>query len=156
MQEEIKTPKRSLTMKAIAIINSFVPGILLVLLTLSPAFAAERVALQAGPDMRGAQGEAVISDAGSGNKEVVITAQGLKPNEVYTVWLVNMKPKMAMAGLGSGDYSFTSDASGKGRYTSTVSAAELGKWQQLKIAHHPDRNPQNMKNIGSALEGNLK
>jgi hypothetical protein len=81
---------------------------------------------------------------------------GLKPNEVYTVWLVNMKPKMAMVGLGAGDYAFTSDANGNGRYTGTVSAVELGKWQQLKIAHHPDRNPRNMKNIGSALEGNLK
>jgi hypothetical protein len=144
-------------MKASAIVSSFVTfGIFLLLLTLTPASAAKRVALQAGPDMRGAQGEAVISDTAAGNKEVVITVQGLKANEVYTVWLVNMKPKMSMAGLGAGDYAFTSDAYGNGRYTGTVSATELGKWQLIKIAHHPDCNPRNMGNIGSALEGNLK
>lgn len=144
-------------MKARAIVGSVVTfGILLLLLTLSPASAAGRVVLQAGPDMRGAQGEVVIRDAGAGQQEVVITAEGLKPNEVYTVWLVNMKPKMDMAGLGTGDYAFTSDAQGNGRYTATLSGATLDKWQVIKIAHHPDRNPQNMKNIGSALEGQMK
>jgi hypothetical protein len=143
-------------MNAKTILSSVVSGTLLVMLTLSPALGAERLALQAGPDMRGATGEAVISDAGAGNKEVVITAQGLKPNEVYTVWLVNMKPKMDMAGLGAGDYAFTSDADGKGRYTGTVSAAEFGKWQLIEIAHHPDRNPRNMKNMGIALKGDFK
>jgi hypothetical protein len=143
-------------MNAKTILSSVVSGTLLVMLTLSPALGAERLALQAGPDMRGATGEAVISHAGAGNKEVVITAQGLKPNEVYTVWLVNMKPKMDMAGLGAGDYAFTSDADGKGRYTGTVSAAEFGKWQLIEIAHHPDRNPRNMKNMGIALKGDFK
>lgn len=143
-------------MKTKRIISSVVSGTLLVLLTLSTVSAAERIALKGGEDMRGATGEAVISDAGAGNKEVKITAQGLKPNEVYTVWLVNMKPKMDMAGLGTGDYAFTSDADGKGRYTATVSGGTLDKWQVIKIAHHPDRNPGNMKNIGSALEGNFK
>lgn len=91
-----------------------------------------------------------------GEKEVRITAQGLKPNEVYTVWLVNMKPKMDMAGLGEADYAFNSDSRGNGSYTGTISARELDKWQQLKIAHHPDGKSKNMKNIGSALEANLK
>ena len=144
-------------MKTRAIVGSIVTfGIFLLLLTLAPASAAERVVLQAGPDMRGARGEAVIRDVGAGQKEVVITAQGLKPNEMYTVWLVNMKPKMDMAGLGAGDYAFTSDADGKGRYTGTVSAAEFGKWQLIEIAHHPDRNPRNMKNMGIALKGDFK
>ena len=143
-------------MKTKRIVSSVVSGTLLVLLTMSTVSAAERIALKGGEDMRGAGGEAVISDAGAGSKEVVITASGLKPNEVYTVWLVNMKPKMDMAGLGAGDYAFTSDASGNGRYTATVSGGTLDKWQVIKIAHHPDRNPGNMKKIGSALEGNLK
>jgi hypothetical protein len=143
-------------MKTKRIVSSALSGTLLVLLTLSTVSAAERIALQGGSDMRGAQGEAVIRDAGSGSKEVVITASGLKPNEVYTVWLVNMKPKMDMAGLGTGDYAFTSDAGGNGRYTGIVSEGALDKWQVIKIAHHPDRNPRNMKNIGNALEGNLK
>jgi hypothetical protein len=145
-----------MAMKTKRIVSSVVSGTLLVLLALSTISAAERIALKGGADMRGAQGEAVISDTDSGEKEVVITARGLKPNEVYTVWLVNMKPKMDMAGLGTGNYAFTSDAGGNGRYTATVSEGTLDKWQILKIAHHPDRNPGNMKKIGSALEGNLK
>jgi hypothetical protein len=143
-------------MRKTGIVSSVVSATLLVLLMVSQTFAAERLTLQAGPDMRGAQGEAVIKDAGSGSKEVAITAQGLKPNEVYTVWLVNMKPKMDMAGLGTGDYAFTSDDSGNGHYTATVSGAELGRWQLVEIAHHPDRNPRNMDKMGIALKGELK
>jgi hypothetical protein len=157
--EDKKFKKRRLAMnKTKAIISSIFSGTLLVLLTLSPALGAERVTLQAGSDMPGAQGEVVISDAGAGSKEVVITAQGLKPNEVYTVWLITEKllGRMDMAGLGTGDYAFTSDARGNGHYTATISAKDLDRWQQIKIAHHPDRNPKNMDNIGSALEGKLK
>ena len=138
------------------IVSSLVSGVLLMLLALSPSWAAERIALQGGPDMRGARGEAVITDVGAGKKEVVVTAQRLKANEVYTVWLVNMKPKMDMAGLGTADYAFTSDARGAGSYTATVSGAELGKWQLIEIAHHPDRNPRNMDKMGIALKGDLK
>jgi hypothetical protein len=143
-------------MKTKRIVSTILSGTLLALLTLSTVSAAERITLKGGEDMRGAQGEAVIRDAGSGSKEVAITASGLKPNEVYTVWLVNMKPKMDMAGLGAGDYAFTSDAGGNGRYTATVSAAELDKWQLIEIAHHPDRNPRNMDKMGIALKGELK
>ena len=138
------------------IVSSLVSGVLLMLLALSPSWAAERIALQGGPDMRGARGEAVITDVGAGKKEVVVTAQRLKANEVYTVWLVNMKPKMDMAGLGTADYAFTSDAQGGGSYTATVSGAELRKWQLIEIAHHPDRNPRNMDKMGIALKGDLK
>lgn len=142
-------------MKTNTILRTILAGLLLVMLTLSPALSAELLALQAGADTPGASGEALISDLGGGIQEVVITARGLKPNEVYTVWLVNMKPKMDMAGLGKGNYAFTSDAEGNGRYTGTLPAAELTRWQLLKIVHHPDGNPRNMKNIGSALEANL-
>lgn len=142
-------------MKGKAIVRLVLSGSLL-LLTLTLALAAQRIPLHGGSDMRSAQGEALISDAAGGIKELAITAQGLEPNEVYTAWLVRMEPKMAMTGLKGGGSAFTSDAKGNGRYTGTVSATELGKWQQIKIAHHPDRNPRNMKNIRSALVGNLK
>jgi hypothetical protein len=60
-------------MKANAIVSSFVTfGIFLLLLTVTSASAEERVTLQAGPDMRGAQGEAVISDTAAGNKDKAI------------------------------------------------------------------------------------
>lgn len=130
-------------------------AVLVLLLTLSQAFAAETVTLKAGPDMRGAHGEALIRNVEAGQKEVIITAQGLKPNAVYTVWLVNMMPKMDMAGLGIGDYAFTSDARGSGTYTATVSAEDLGKWQLIEVAHHPDGNPRNMKKMRVALKGEL-
>ena len=38
----------------------------------------------------------------------------------------------------------------------TFPAADLPKWQVLKIAHHPDGNPKNMKTIGIALHADLK
>ena len=84
-------------------------GLLLVLvLALAAAFSAEaagdrKIALKADKAGKGASGAVVIVDKGGDQKEVTITAKGLKPNSVYTVWLVNMKPKMDMAGLGGGD-----------------------------------------------------
>jgi hypothetical protein len=80
----------------------------------------------------------------------------LKASSVYTVWLVNMKPKMDMTGVGEGDYSFKSDDKGNGDFTGSVSASELDKWQMLEIAHHPDGNPRNMKKMGITLKADLK
>ena len=114
------------------------------------------IVLKAGPGGKGAQGEALIKDKEQGQKEITLEAKGLKPNSVYTVWLVNMKPKMDMVGVGGGDYSFKSDAKGNGHYTGTVSAAELGKWKILEIAHHPDGDPKNMKKMKIALKADLK
>ncbi|MBI5443439.1 MAG: hypothetical protein HY900_19770 [Deltaproteobacteria bacterium] len=93
---------------------------------------------------KGATAEAVITDQGKDRKEVDITVRGLKPNAVYTVWLVNMKPKMDMAGLGRGDYSFRTDKKGAARYSASISSAELEKWQVLEIAYHPSGDPKNM------------
>jgi hypothetical protein len=143
-------------MNAKAILVSLFSGVIFLLLALPAVSAAERLALQAGADRPGAQGEAVIRDLGAGQKEVVITARGLRPNEVYTVWLVNEKPRMDMAGLGTADYDFQSDSQGNGRYTATITGTDLDRWQLLKIAHHPDRNPRNMSNIAIDLETALK
>lgn len=67
-----------------------------------------------------------------------------------------MKPKMDMAGVGEGDYSFKSNAKGEGHYTGAISSSELEKWQLVEIALHPDGNPKNMKKIEIALKGDLK
>ncbi|MDO3376863.1 hypothetical protein [Geoalkalibacter halelectricus] len=131
-------------------------GLFFLLLPLTQALSAETIRLQAGKDAIGARGEVVVTDLGSGQKEVVITAVGLRTDAVYTVWLVNEKPRMEMAGLGEADYAFTSDGQGAGHYTAALSAEELGKWQLIKIAYHPDRNPRNMGNITVDLEGSLK
>ena len=103
-----------------------------------------------------AKGEVTIVEKDPATKEIMIAADGLKPNAIYTVWVVNMKPKMEMAGVGSGDYSFKSDASGRGQFVGSLPASELAKWQMIEIAHHPDGNPKNMKQMDVALEAELK
>ena len=66
------------------------------------AGAQQKIMLKADKAAKGAKGEAVITDSKAGQKEMTITMTGLKPNSVYTVWLVNMKPKM---GEGQGSLS---------------------------------------------------
>lgn len=101
-------------------------------------------------------GEATIKEAAEGQKEIAIDAKGLKKNGVYTAWLVNMKPKMDMAGLGTGDYSFKSDDKGEAHYTAAIASSELEKWQMIEIAYHPDGDPKNMKKMKVVLKGALK
>jgi hypothetical protein len=128
-----------------------------VLMLLAPAtFADDRLVLKPGSAVPQARGEAVVRTVEPGKQEVTITAQGLRPSAVYTVWLVNEKPRMSMAGLGKADYAFTTDEKGHARYTATIAPADLAKWQLLKIAYHPDRKPRNMHNIVIDLEGTLR
>jgi hypothetical protein len=116
----------------------------------------QKIALKADKAGKGATGEVAIVDAKAGQKELTITIAGLKPNSVYTVWLVNMKPKMDMAGVGTGDYSFKSDGKGAANYSATISGAELAKWQMLEIAYHPGGDAKDMKKMQIALSGPIK
>ena len=50
-----------------------------------------------------------------------IDAKGLRPNEVYTVWFVNMKPEKHEAGAGSPPYTFRTDSNGNGAYEADIS-----------------------------------
>jgi len=102
-----------------------------------------------------AQGEAQIQDGQKGKKQVNLKLDGLKSNSLYTVWLVNEKPKMDMAGLGTGDFSFRSDAKGNAQYSAEISQEELKKWQLIEIAYHPDSNPKNMKNYEIVAKGTI-
>ena len=120
------------------------------------AAGEQKITLKADKAGQGAKGEAVITDGKAGQKEITITMTGLKPNSVYTVWLVNMKPKMDMLGVGTGDYSFESDGKGIGNYTATISNAELEKWEMLEIAYHPDGNAKDMKKMQIALNAPVK
>lgn len=136
----------------------FKAGIFLLSLLLIATFswaAEQKVALMAGPEGKGASGEAVIKDIGGGQKEITITVKGLKHDGVYTVWFVNMKPKMDMAGVGAPDYVIRIDEKGKGTYSATVPASELAKWQMIEIAYHKTGDPKDMKKIGAALTGEL-
>ena len=124
---------------------------------LAIASGDQKVALKADKAGKGASGTAVIVDKGGDQKEVTITAKGLKPNSVYTVWLVNMKPKMDMAGVGEGDYSFRSDDKGNASYFATIGSADLSKWQLIELAYHPSGDPKNTKELmNTALLGKLK
>ena len=116
----------------------------------------QKITLKTDKAGQGAKGEVVIADGKAGQKEITISMTGLKPNSVYTVWLVNMKPKMDMLGVGTGDYSFKSDGKGIGNYTATISNAELEKWEMLEIAYHPDGNAKNMKKMQIALSSPIK
>ena len=68
-----------------------------------------------------------------------------------------MKPKMDMAGLGGGDYSFKSDDKGNASYSATIGSVDLSKWQLVEVAYHPSGDPKNMKEMeNAALIGELK
>jgi hypothetical protein len=126
------------------------------LLMASASWAAEqKVALTAGPDGKGASGEAVIKDNEAGQKEITFTVKGLRPGGVYTVWLVTMKPKMDMMGVGAPDYVIKIDDKGAGSYAASVPAEELAKWQAIEIAYHKTGDPKDMKKMGIALKGEL-
>ena len=120
------------------------------------AAGEQKIVLKADKAGKGAKGEVAIADTKPDQKQITISMTGLKPNSVYTVWLVNMKPKMDMAGVGPGDYSFKSDSKGMGTYSATISNAELEKWQMFEIAYHPDGNSKDMKNMQIALSGPIK
>lgn len=82
---------------------------------------------------------------------MTINAKGLKPNSVYTVWFVNMKPTKSQAGAGSMPYMFKTDSKGEGNYSASLSESPFGKWQMVMVMRHPDGDPGNMKNMAEAL-----
>ena len=144
----MKAQKRSLALGIILVFIVFVMSAM--------AAGEQKITLKADKAGQGAKGEVVITDGKAGQKEIAITMTGLKPNSVYTVWLVNMKPKMDMLGVGTGDYSFKSDGKGIGNYTATISNAELEKWEMLEIAYHPDGDAKDMKKMQITLNGLVK
>ncbi|MGE5285516.1 MAG: hypothetical protein ACM3OG_11165 [Actinomycetota bacterium] len=142
--------KHKIASSLLVVVLSLVAG-------LAMAAGEQKVALNAGKAGKGASGTAVIADKGGDQKEVTITAKGLKPDSVYTAWLVNMKPKMGMTGLGESDYSFKSDARGDASYSATIGSADLSKWQLIELAYHPSGDPKNSKELmNTALIGKLK
>ena len=114
-----------------------------------------KIALTADKAGKGASGEAVITETGTGQKDIAITVKGLKPGGVYPVWFVTMKPKMDMAGIGTPDYVIKIHDKGSNTYRATVSAADLEKWQMIEIAYHKSANPKDMKRMAAALAGQL-
>ena len=97
-----------------------------------------------------ASGTAYFSDAG-----LKIQARGLRPDEVYTVWFVNMKPKKHEAGAGRPPYKFKTDSYGNGTYDASVSESPFGKWSMLMVVLHPTGDPMDMKNMVGALSAKI-
>ncbi|HIJ57085.1 MAG TPA: hypothetical protein HPQ03_13315 [Deltaproteobacteria bacterium] len=87
--------------------------------------------------------------------KIDIQTKGLKPDSVYTVWFVNMKPKKHETGAGQPPYMFKTDSNGNGTYASALNESPVGKWEMIMIVLHPDGNPADMKNMIGALKAKL-
>jgi hypothetical protein len=111
---------------------------------------AKSFALMGQKDSPQATGAAVVD----GNT-FTVTAKGLKPGALYTVWFVNMQPTMTKAGAGTAPYAFTADASGNAKYAATLSESPVGKWQAIFIVRHPSGDPKVMDHMEDALMGKL-
>lgn len=86
---------------------------------------------------------------------VSMQMRGLKPNSVYTVWFVNMKPKMNKTGAGTAPYMFRTDKWGDGNYSAPLKEAPFDKWSMVMVVLHPNGNPKDMKNMVGALKAPL-
>jgi hypothetical protein len=98
---------------------------------------------------------AASGTASLGDGKIRIQVAGLRPNGVYTVWFVNMKPKKQEAGAGAAPYSFRTDRHGKGSYESLLSESPFGKWRTIMVVRHPTGDPAGMKNMAPALSAGI-
>jgi hypothetical protein len=124
--------------------------VLVVLFLWQNAWAGNDILLKGLKPHPGASGTAYFD-----GDDLSIKAKGLRANEVYTVWFVNMKPKKHETGVGQAPYMFTTDAYGNGAFDASLKEAPFGKWQMLMVVLHPDRNPKDMKNMVGALVAKL-
>lgn len=120
------------------------------------AYASYELPLEGDFHSQGARGNMIVRTADSGvyDSEITVEVDNLKPNSVYSVWLTQEEPNRVQ-GLGVEDYSFTTDASGRGTFQTTVSEAELNAWDSIEIAHHPNGDPKDLDNAQIALRGDL-
>ena len=123
-------------------------------LTAAAYAVQEKVDLR-GEALKGANGEALIKDAGEGGKMIDIKARGLAPGSVYTVWFVKDMPGGEIAGIGRGDHSFRSDAAGNGEFSALVPEKDIADWDNIEVFIHPDGDPGNVRNAGIALKGDI-
>ncbi|MBI4496110.1 MAG: hypothetical protein HY697_04155, partial [Deltaproteobacteria bacterium] len=108
--------------------------VLLVALALvgSAGAAGKQFPLMGQQDSPKASGSAALDGT-----QLTITARGLKPKAIYTVWFVNMQPAMSKEGAGAPPYAFTADPKGRATYKATLSESPIGKWQVIFIVRHP-------------------
>lgn len=106
--------------------------------------------LKAEKDSPGGSGTATLDEG-----KIRIRAEGLRPDSVYTVWFVNMKPRKHEAGAGTAPYMFRSDGQGKGSYESPLSGSPFGKWGTIMVVRHTTGDPGDMKNMAPALSAGI-
>jgi len=97
-----------------------------------------------------ANGTALIDES-----HINVQARGLKPESVYTVWFVNMKPKKSETGAGSAPYMFRTDKWGNGSYSAPLNEDPFGKWSMVMVVQHPNGNPKDMEKMIGALKATL-
>jgi len=79
-----------------------------------------------------------------GKNRIIFKVEGLKPDNVYTVWLAKASPSEPLTGLGDSPYLLNVDANLGATYVAAVEAYKLNAWQSIKIMLHKDANPQNL------------
>jgi hypothetical protein len=114
--------------------------------TAATAVEATTFPLMGQKDSPKASGTATIEGT-----KLAVTAKGLRPDAVYTVWFVNMQPSMSKAGAGSAPYSFKSDGKGNAKSTTELGESPVGKWQVIFIIRHPSGDPTDMAKTEDAL-----
>ncbi len=138
-----------MTHKVIIATTAAVLGLLLAL-TGGAVGAGKSFTLMGQKDTPTAKGTATVD-----GQHLKVTASGLKPNAVYTVWLVNMKPTMTKAPAGKEPPSFKTDAKGNGKYEGNLNESPIGKWESIMIVRHPSGDAKDMDRMEDALMAKL-
>lgn len=102
-----------------------------------------------------AEGEVVITDVENEEKEIRVVASGLRPNSMYSVWLIDETPMLGELGIGSGDLTFETDSEGNGSYTVRLPSRQFKDWDKIEILHHPNNDTEDVEGAELALLGNL-
>lgn len=120
-----------------------------------PARAEESKIELKGVFFKTAKAEVMFKDYDGEKKEIIIKATGLKAYAVFSVWFLNPKQKES-AGLGYGNFDFTSNGRGEGYYRAVIPISELDRWEVMAVYFHPDGDARNAKERKDALKGRLK
>lgn len=131
-------------------VGSAVVLAMIIALVSSAVAGDKKFPLMGQKDTPKASGTAVVEGT-----RLTVTAKGLKPNAVYSVWFVNMQPTMTKEGAGAPPYAFTTDAKGQAKYEATLSESPVGKWQAIMIVRHPSGDAQDMNQMEDALMAKL-